>query len=284
MRPSPAAAIEGNAARVQRKTPVRLTRSISSHSASSVASNFALCATPALLTRIARSRWRAMILSNAASIAVASPTSAVCQSQAVPISRAVCARRCASRPISVTVAPTATSRAAIARPMPRPPPVTTAWRPARGCCADVVIARHSREYSRDLLSFPRRRESSVVATKRKSLGPRLRGDDKDVSSVRLRGFRSHLRRAREVALELLLAGQILHRPPHVAIAELRRRVQRPVRVGEMRRSEEHTSELQSRGQIVCRLLLEKKNKRLVASEVAARELQRVFEAPRRAQP
>src|SRR5690625_5856484 len=28
------------------------------------------------------------------------------------------------------------------------------------------------------------------------------------------------------------------------------------------RSEEHTSELQSRGQLVCRLLLEKKNKRI----------------------
>src|SRR5690625_6239762 len=31
-----------------------------------------------------------------------------------------------------------------------------------------------------------------------------------------------------------------------------------VEVGEMYRSEEHTSELQSRGQLVCRLLLEKK--------------------------
>src|SRR5690625_5940657 len=30
---------------------------------------------------------------------------------------------------------------------------------------------------------------------------------------------------------------------------------------EMGRSEEHTSELQSRGQLVCRLLLEKKNKK-----------------------
>src|SRR5437870_10967326 len=36
------------------------------------------------------------------------------------------------------------------------------------------------------------------------------------------------------------------------------------------RSEEHTSELQSRGQIVCRLLLEKKNIRLHPAEGAAR--------------
>src|SRR5690625_6855136 len=33
----------------------------------------------------------------------------------------------------------------------------------------------------------------------------------------------------------------------------------------IRRSEEHTSELQSRGHLVCRLLLEKKNQKLAAS-------------------
>src|SRR5690625_6034916 len=33
----------------------------------------------------------------------------------------------------------------------------------------------------------------------------------------------------------------------------------------VRRSEEHTSELQSRGHLVCRLLLEKKNKKIEAS-------------------
>src|SRR5690625_6704222 len=39
------------------------------------------------------------------------------------------------------------------------------------------------------------------------------------------------------------------------------------------RSEEHTSELQSRGQLVCRLLLEKKNKddRLYRQHVAAQQ-------------
>src|SRR3989440_1863346 len=35
---------------------------------------------------------------------------------------------------------------------------------------------------------------------------------------------------------------------------------RPVRAGALPRSEEHTSELQSRSDIVCRLLLEKKKK------------------------
>src|SRR5437870_10434314 len=37
-------------------------------------------------------------------------------------------------------------------------------------------------------------------------------------------------------------------------------------VTEVRRSEEHTSELQSRGHLVCRLLLEKKKKKTKASE------------------
>src|SRR5439155_23245988 len=45
--------------------------------------------------------------------------------------------------------------------------------------------------------------------------------------------------------------------PRVARARLRDRRGR----GRVRRSEEHTSELQSRGHLVCRLLLEKKKKR-----------------------
>src|SRR5271166_5804930 len=39
-------------------------------------------------------------------------------------------------------------------------------------------------------------------------------------------------------------------------------------VASMPRSEEHTSELQSRGQLVCRLLLEKKNRRRAACPIA----------------
>src|SRR5437870_10758958 len=37
--------------------------------------------------------------------------------------------------------------------------------------------------------------------------------------------------------------------------------------GEVERSEEHTSELQSRGHLVCRLLLEKKNTNMVAQHI-----------------
>src|SRR5690625_7123565 len=47
------------------------------------------------------------------------------------------------------------------------------------------------------------------------------------------------------------------------------RVSDVVEPGEARRSEEHTSELQSRGHLVCRLLLEKKNKGRKDKEVEA---------------
>src|SRR5207249_11745100 len=44
--------------------------------------------------------------------------------------------------------------------------------------------------------------------------------------------------------------------PHVIVSDLKRRLRR------VARSEEHTSELQSRFDLVCRLLLEKKNRTL----------------------
>src|SRR3712207_7088688 len=56
------------------------------------------------------------------------------------------------------------------------------------------------------------------------------------------------------------------RDPPVEIAHVcwlvtrtRRLAVQPIQLGEARRSEEHTSELQSRQYLVCRLLLEKKN-------------------------
>src|SRR5690349_23181124 len=48
------------------------------------------------------------------------------------------------------------------------------------------------------------------------------------------------------------------RPPQTA-ASARRRLRRPSWSAPCARSEEHTSELQSRRDLVCRLLLEKKN-------------------------
>src|SRR5438067_5626310 len=54
--------------------------------------------------------------------------------------------------------------------------------------------------------------------------------------------------------KVLLSGALLHNPDLILLDE-------PYQVGvvQQRRSEEHTSELQSRFDLVCRLLLEKKN-------------------------
>src|SRR5690606_41438156 len=78
------------------------------------------------------------------------------------------------------------------------------------------------------------------------------------------------RRSSDLRLELLVDGEVRLR----AVAsdeEGWKTFEVPVTAGEhdveVRRSEEHTSELQSRENLVCRLLLEKKN------EVARRRLQ-----------
>src|SRR5207244_12703223 len=54
------------------------------------------------------------------------------------------------------------------------------------------------------------------------------------SSYRARALQLHLLLTAEHALQLFLARLILHGPPLVAIAELRRRMEGPVRIGEMR--------------------------------------------------
>src|SRR3712207_8288031 len=66
------------------------------------------------------------------------------------------------------------------------------------------------------------------------------------------------RRARRSGVECAGPKQRLHRPPAAAERPAAGTVQR-------RRSEEHTSELQSRQYLVCRLLLEKKIKSLITA-------------------
>src|SRR2546429_4712389 len=70
----------------------------------------------------------------------------------------------------------------------------------------------------------------------------------DVCSSDLVGVAEHLLHHADV--ERMPAGKI---QPAVDVVD-----RRPQRLGELHRSEEHTSELQSRLHLVCRLLLEKK--------------------------
>src|SRR3712207_7658648 len=75
----------------------------------------------------------------------------------------------------------------------------------------------------------------------------------------------------------LVGALVADQVEHVAlpVADLRRgglgEVRRdPVELGVGGRSEEHTSELQSRQYLVCRLLLEKKKRRSCSSRIAAK--------------
>src|SRR2546430_6370379 len=61
-----------------------------------------------------------------------------------------------------------------------------------------------------------------------------------------------------------------HRPPRIGVEELDLRSAERGRVVIATRSEEHTSELQSQSNIVCRLLLEKKRKAGGASQSSRR--------------
>src|SRR5207253_10395117 len=92
---------------------------------------------------------------------------------------------------------------------------------------------------RDLHSFPTRRSSDLQAPR--LLGRHVRDRAEDDSGLRrMDGERRRIRDVRRrVDVERLGQPEIQHL--HL-------------------RSEEHTSELQSRGHLVCRLLLEKKKK------------------------
>src|SRR3712207_8093799 len=71
-------------------------------------------------------------------------------------------------------------------------------------------------------------------------------------------FRSQASRKRMKAGAFTAPSTIIQRgSPRLVTAEIRLS---PARLWQTRRSEEHTSELQSRQYLVCRLLLEKKHK------------------------
>src|SRR5690242_20839817 len=75
-------------------------------------------------------------------------------------------------------------------------------------------------------------------------------------------FRSVLRRADVRRLAVVGAGRVVGPRPVDVLADVQVRESVPVEVGKGGRSEEHTSELQSHVNLVCRLLLEKKKKKI----------------------
>src|SRR5438105_5547922 len=104
-------------------------------------------------------------------------------------------------------------------------------------CFSYLSGRHP-----DLHSFPTRRSSDLEGAPALLQG-RLRSTS-SVSRVLCRA------RVASRAAAIIPLGRAL---PHASSSQ-------PAGVGRVARSEEHTSELQSRVDLVCRLLLEKKKK------------------------
>src|SRR3990170_1228422 len=125
-----------------------------------------------------------------------------------------CSRLAGLRPTTVTVAPAFARRAATARPMPRPPPVTSACRPLR----DVMV-----------MSFRRER---LLTGLHLQLGPGLR------LSLHLEVFEI-LPVADGVAEDLVLAGKILRRAVNILRAIPGRSLHGEERVDQMRPPERH---------------------------------------------
>src|SRR5215469_15028215 len=132
MRPSPAGTMAVKAARQHRKVPVRLIPSVSCHIFDVVSTNGARVSTAAAQTSTLN--WPTPATSaNRRSTAASSLTSVgtgVAWPPASLIRPATPSRACRSRAASTTWAPAAATAAAVAAPIPRLAPVTTASRPA----------------------------------------------------------------------------------------------------------------------------------------------------------
>src|SRR5207302_8860933 len=146
-RPHFASIIIGTSARMQEKAPVALTRSIASHMSSVVSDNLALPAMPALFTRISGLPRAFATCAIMPSTWLRSPTSQTIAAARGPIARmalTVSSSTSADRPLTATSAPAWASESAMARPIPRPPPVISATRPVSS--ANSRLAQDLRQF------------------------------------------------------------------------------------------------------------------------------------------
>ena len=131
MKPPPRRCRCGSAAWQALNTPVRFVSITSDHCSGVIAATSAKMPTPALLIRMSRPPKRATVASTTRRHVVVAAHVGLQRLDGArarrPRSRGRAADRCASlRPVTVTFTPSATSARAIARPMPREPPVTIA--------------------------------------------------------------------------------------------------------------------------------------------------------------
>src|SRR5580700_5081148 len=146
IRPPPAARMAVNAAWQHRNEPVRLIPSVSAQMSHVVSANGADVSTAAAQTRavgrpvcvaVANSRSTSSILLTSVGTGVAAPPAAW-------MPPATLARASRSRAARTTCAPAPARAAAVAAPIPRLAPVTTATRPASQCPGSVMGCRSAR--------------------------------------------------------------------------------------------------------------------------------------------
>src|SRR6266516_1051259 len=174
MVPAPPARSCGSAAFTQWNAPSRITPRISRQSSKPISSSGCSRRSAALLTRISMRPKRSTAAAIMVSTASASATSAR-HASARPflasISRTTaCASSRFERALTRTAAPAAASSSAMARPMLRPAPVTTATRPASSLRAGIKFLSHPAAQERKLdravpqrAGKPERRGNLLVA-------------------------------------------------------------------------------------------------------------------------
>src|SRR5256714_9144633 len=135
MRPSPASRIEVKAARQHRNEPVRLTASVLCQISVVVSAKGAEVSDPAAQTSAAGgpAAEAAAKRRSTSSALLTSVVAALASPPASRMRRATTSRACASRAAKTTWAPAAAIASAVAAPIPRLAPVTTASRPASQC-------------------------------------------------------------------------------------------------------------------------------------------------------
>src|SRR5258706_9905686 len=143
MNPPPRRRRCGSAAWHALNTPVRFVSITSAHCSSVIDATSVNTPTPALLITKSRPPNRATVASTARRTSSCRRTSACIVSTEPGPAASIVGRaddRCAAlRPVMATCTPSATSARAIARPMPRDPPVTNATFPRRDCIAITII-------------------------------------------------------------------------------------------------------------------------------------------------
>ncbi len=141
-RPKPACSMPGRTAWVAATAPATLTRHIRSNIArGGFLERSGFGGAGGVDQQQNRGRAPAAAAANAFAVAASSVTSAATANAAWPALTASCSGA-SRRPRTVTRAPAAVSAAAIARPMPVPPPVTSACCPARGDVSCRGLRRH----------------------------------------------------------------------------------------------------------------------------------------------